>query len=450
MLRKKIFVGPAALDCNRGDQALIWEAIELVQSICPDCELAMMSEGFGDSQDPQTRQTRRLGVGILPMLIPLPKRSIRQDSKDFIDSRKSVLKMQFRAMWDFLRMCLLLLFARNKRISRCILGLESYHTYEFLYDCKAMVVKGGGFIYAYRGLRWGYFIWYSLFMVLLAQRLGIRVIILPNSFGPFETKWSRWLSRNVLGRCTIVTARESISFDILNAIMPGKARLFPDMAFDLRPDDEKWARDELARFKIPVGSGRCVGVTMRPWRFPKADDPREKYRQYVKSFICLIEHLLKNDYVPVFFAHVVGPNAHEDDRIALKDALEGISRREEIVYVDGDYNCRQVKAFYGLMDFMVCTRFHSAIFSISQNIPCMAVSYQGYKATGIMKDIGLEDYMVSIDHLEEDLLINLFDRLIVEQGQIRQKMRGYMESCTQRLSNLRDQVAAELGREPDR
>jgi colanic acid/amylovoran biosynthesis protein len=141
----------------------------------------------------------------------------------------------------------------------------------------------------------------------------------------------------------------------------------------------------------------------------------------------------------------VGPHAHEDDRIALRAVLEETSVAERVRFVDGDYDCRQVKALYQFMDFMVCTRFHSAIFSVAQNVPCVAVSYQGYKAPGIMQEIGLQDYCLSIETVNAESLIEAYEKLVAAREEVKQKMKIYMDACRQRLADLQHLVDQEIG-----
>lgn len=442
---KKFLICPGALDCNRGDQALAWEAIDLLREVSHNCEIAIMSDSYDDPNDSQSRQTRKRNIAIIPPILFNPRRVASKKKYEVIDSGWSLAKMKLRALADAIQISLLLLLAKNRIWARLLLSKPQYRTYTYLRSCRALVVKGGGYIYSYRGLRWAYYILFGLFPIMLAQRCGIKVIILPNSFGPFETRWSRWLVRLVLGRCELIAAREYKSYDVLNTLIPDKAKLFPDMAFVLKPDKTTWAKKELMGYGIPLGEKKCVGITMRPWRFPNAENPQEKYANYIQTFAKFMEHLLQIGFMPVLFAHTTGPGAHENDTIALKDALHTMFLAEQIPYVDADYNCRQIKSLYSLMDFMVCTRFHSAIFSISQEIPCIAVGYQGYKASGIMGEIGLEKFNFSIDELHHDLLIEAFGNLISCQEEVKKKMKVYMNVCDEKLHTLHGLVASVIG-----
>jgi colanic acid/amylovoran biosynthesis protein len=253
------------------------------------------------------------------------------------------------------------------------------------------------------------------------------------------------LARKTLRPCDLVTAREPQSFNAINVLIPDKAELYPDMAFRLVAESPEWAQAELVRHGVPVLEKTCVGITMRPYRFPDSRNPSQKYATYIQSFAKLLEYLLENDYVPVLYAHTIGPNPHEDDRIALRHTLEAVSKADRVFYIHSDYNCRQIKSLYGLMDFMICTRFHSAIFSIAQQVPCLAISYQGPKAEGIMEEAGLKDFVYSIYEIDADLLIEAFERLVSKQEEVKQKMNVYMSDCLQRLNELDELVMAKSG-----
>jgi len=445
----KIMIAPSSLDCNKGDQALMRQAVEVIRSADDSCELGIMAEGSSGDDNAQVRQTRRLGVKIFSTVLPHPRRVAGEGVREILDSGWSLWKMRFRAVLDFFQSLLLLLFSRHPLLIRCLLGKERFRTYNYLRSCRALVVRGGGFIYAHGGIYWAYFIWFSLFNLALAHRCGVPVIVLPNSFGPFVTRWSRWWTGRVLGRCRIVTAREPVSRDVFKHAIHGQPLLFPDMAFGLEPAAASWARSELGKLGVPLGQRPCIGVTMRPWRFPGSKDPRAKYESYLRAFVSFLEYAVARGYAPVLFAHSVGPHAHEDDRLALDAAMKSSSVVDELILIDNDYDYRQAQALYGQMDYMVCTRFHSAIFCINQTVPCLAVSYQGYKVRGIMGEIGLENFVLPIDNINAAGLISAFKSLQAESGTVRRKMEDYINVCRSRLDELRRLVAGELSSPSD-
>jgi colanic acid/amylovoran biosynthesis protein len=312
-------------------------------------------------------------------------------------------------------------------------------------EADAVVIKGGGFMYAYRSPTYAYYLWYVCYHTRLAQRLGVPVAILPNSFGPFETAFSRRFIARLLDRCALVATRESVSQKELDRLIPGKAKPFPDMAFLLRvgPEDRAWARTELQSNGVRT-DGRAVGITMRPWRFPGHPDPSAAYDAYLNAMAQFIVYLRERGFQPVLFAHVQGPGSHEMDRLAL-DACRQRFADDPPVLVDGDYDCVQVKALYSHLGYMVGTRFHSCIFAMAQAIPTLAIGYQGYKASGIMSDMELGAFSVDIEHLTAEALVERFSLLVERREEAVEHGRAYVEKAAGRLAELGPLLAAAIG-----
>ena len=62
-----------------------------------------------------------------------------------------------------------------------------------------------------------------------------------------------------------------------------------------------------------------------------------------------------------------------------------------------------------------------------------------------MEEIGLDDFAVSIDKIDDNSLIEVFEQLVANQQEVKQKMRAYMTNCQQRLSQLENLVMIEIG-----
>lgn len=85
-----------------------------------------------------------------------------------------------------------------------------------------------------------------------------------------------------------------------------------------------------------------------------------------------------------------------------------------------------MKAVYSNFYFFVGTRFHSIIFSLTSLVPSIAIGYGGNKAKGIMGDFSLDDYVVQIQDVEPDLLVNMFDKAMTNYDVIKTKLNNSM------------------------
>src|SRR5690606_12214726 len=66
---------------------------------------------------------------------------------------------------------------------------------------------------------------------------------------------------------------------------------------------------------------------------------------------------------------------------------------------------------YSNLDFFVGTRFHSVIFSMTSCVPSIAIAYGGNKGRGIMQDFNLSEYVIHIDDVNKEDLLEMFLRL---------------------------------------
>jgi colanic acid/amylovoran biosynthesis protein len=80
-----------------------------------------------------------------------------------------------------------------------------------------------------------------------------------------------------------------------------------------------------------------------------------------------------------------------------------------------------IRSAYGFMDIFLGTRMHSNIFAISQGVPTLAIAYL-YKTTGIMQDLGLNEWTVDIKGLDAESLTYMLIRLWNSRYKVKQKI----------------------------
>lgn len=428
---------PGCDDTNRGDQALIWETVDLAKKAGYTGHYSMIAtEECG-------RQSKTVGIDSLAYLLPHPS----MHSKSGGDNRTYGLVLKIRWAISAVR-DLLIAYPLSKKATRSFaakfLSPDQKKTYEIYRNAKAAFVKGGGFLHAYEGLTDTYKIYFFLYHINLALSMGIPVYIMPNSYGPFVSKSSRKMVKKCLDKCQLVYSRESISQQVLRESCNVDSILSRDLAMYLKKDYGFNAREYLVNKGITMENGRTVGITVRPYRFPGKPNPEELYSQYKKSVCNLIYWLIDNDYRPILIEHVFSENFHERDIICINEIAETIKRngRHIDVFSDLALNCKQMKAVYAEMDYLVGTRFHSVIFALTEKVPVIAITYGGNKGDGIMKDIGLSDYAVPIDSLIDGKLITKF-KSIVEN---RNAVNAYIEENSERIVNDFAAIVTNLSR----
>lgn len=423
---------PGCDDTNRGDQALIWETVEMARTAGFDGKYYMVST------KEKSRQSAKIGIQNIEQILPHPSSHFK--NKNNISYGK-ILKLQwaFASIFDSVK-ALLLFSAFGRKMALRFASTQIKKSLEVYMNAKAAFVKGGGFLHSYGGFASTYTVFYNLYHIILAQRMGIKVYVMPNSYGPFKGPGSAWLIKNVLRKCKIVTARESISVSSLKTI--GITCLqYPDLAFYLEMDTKLNREQSIKINNIPFGKKKCVGITMRPYRFPGMKNPTEAYDNYKKTFCKFIKWLNNEEYFPVLIEHTYSDTEHERDISCINDVVKMIGVDcEYAVFSDLSLNCRQLKYLYSKFDFLIGTRFHSVIFSIASEVPAIAITYGGNKGQGIMKDIGIGKYAIPITEMNFNCLVKSFKMLSEEKDDVKQKIQSYLSRLSQEKDSLIEQM----------
>lgn len=442
---------PSNTDLNRGDQALVWESVRLSQEAGLTGKYFLFASGETDEEiDMQTRQTRELGHDFLAPILRHPGRGGSTGRHGHFYAKQQIIQWGLRALFDGTSSSTLLCdraFVRS--FGKLFLDNDRRRTFEIMSAAKAVIVKGGGFIHSYGGLTAPYHIYYMLFHILLALKLGRPVIVMPNSFGPFEGLFVADMTRSVLSKCDAVVARESISARELGTLLGRDVPVFPDLAFFLEQSESSRMRDYLLSNGVPLGSVPCVGITVRPYRFPKSQAPLEEYRSYVNAIAGFIKWLSDEGYHAVLVAHTMGPGAHEDDRVAINDIVAASQTMSYSIIEDQHLTCRDLKTLYGQLDFLVGTRFHSIIFAMSLGVPSLAVAYGGNKGQGIMGDLGLADYVIPIEGLTLSHLKAKFCDLVANEAKIKGQMEAYIKKAVVQRESLKSFISCAIDGKKD-
>lgn len=412
---KKVIIIPSNTDLNRGDQALVWESIRIVEDVYGKerVECVLMSDIESKNADLQNRQTNALGYKIIDTVLKHPGRKFstkNEDSKAY--SKLTILQWGCQASIDYIRTRLMLSSCSAVRnFGKLFLSKTQKQTISEIESADSIFVKGGGFIHSYGATTDPYFIYFLTYHIRLAMALNKKVIILPNSIGPLKNTIARSIAIKCLRRCALVTVRENLSKQCLenNGV---NSILFPDLGFFLVPSECNMI-DYLRAKGIPMDKKKVV-ITLRPYRFQGFANPTKLFNNYINGVRTLVEYLVGKDYHVTFMAHTLGPSSHENDSLAINEVMRYLSKESltHITFIeDFDLNCRDIEKIYSYYDYMIGTRFHSVIFSLNVNVPSIAIAYGGNKSKGIMNILGNDEFSIDMDKILHDSLVNMFIKI---------------------------------------
>lgn len=417
---KKYVIIPGCSDLNRGDQALVWETKRLAEQAGFVGDFYLTTE-----RNEPIKQSEK--HGIKPIIPVLEHPSRKYKNKDNINYSVG-LKFKWGLVAILDTICSLLLLNRVTRpLMSSFLSKEKKKALEIFEECDAVFMKGGGLLQTYGGLTSTYSMFFWTFPIFLAHALNKNVYVMPNSFGPFEGPFVKKIAKRALDKCKVVTSRESISQEMLKNELNVESELLADLAFNLpatKTDNEKIIK----KYDLPKNK-KLVGFTMRPYRFPNSINPEEAYTSFKEEMASFIHWVYTEGYMPVIVEHTLAKNAHENDGQCIREVVEMLDKKEYRLVSNQSLDCQDLKKIYSMFDYIVGTRFHSAIFSFSEGVPGIAISYTGNKSVGIMHDMKLDNFVIKIEDVNANKLKTKFKNLVDNEDDVREKLHAYVDKA---------------------
>ena len=237
-----------------------------------------------------------------------------------------------------------------------------------------------------------------------------------------------------LNRYSLITARESITYDaLLNAGINKNTKLYPDPAFQLDKIDPKLSDDFSER--------NIVGINVSPLIMKYERNKNitwENYRQ-------LIRYILQTTEMQIaLIPHVV--QLGNDDRIPLQVLYDEFKESGRVVMIE-DHNCMELKGYISHLRMFICARTHASIAAYSTCVPTLVTGYS-VKANGIAKDIfgTCEHYVVPVQSLQKnDELVSAFQWLTGHENVIRGYLREFMPSYCAKAQNAGQEIKRLIG-----
>lgn len=258
----------------------------------------------------------------------------------------------------------------------------------------------------------------------------------------------------------MVLIRDAVSMEVWKGWRVPRVRgfLVPDLALGRPPET---CRAEALALLQSHGAGEeqgrpWLGVTLMNWgtinrTFLRQDEYEEAVAAAVRDFVT------RTGGQAFLFVQVHGPSFGQDDAVPARRVRQRLADLGDRVVLVGKWVAPTLlRAAYGKMDLFLGTRLHSNLFALTEGVPVVAIGYQ-YKTRGIMRMLGLEEYVVEIDAIAAETLVPLVRRAWSENRALRahiaSELRRLREETAQ-AGNLiaqdyrRGRQSAEPGGEP--
>lgn len=252
----------------------------------------------------------------------------------------------------------------------------------------------------------------------LAAKLNKKLILLPQTYGPFNDNKVRKKAQESTRNSTMAWARDKDSFKVLKALLADKFdekkhHCGVDVAFLLQPKNafEKLDSSLSNLLKNKEPERPLVGINVSGLIYNDPDGARINYgfkSDYKVVLVGFITKLLETTQARiVLIPHVMDKGDHyESDIKACYDLVKSIQNQDSqrLLVAPEMLNESEVKWLISKMDWFCGTRMHSTIAGLSSCVPTAAISYSD-KTKGVFETCQQDQFVYDPRVLLEDDII---------------------------------------------
>jgi polysaccharide pyruvyl transferase WcaK-like protein len=377
---------------NLGVSALAESSVKIILNKWSDAEVILLGSGYKPQQHRLFISDKEISVKTLP---------VRFCKNIFLP-------------YHFLRFVLYGLLVKvlpTSQLKNTLVNRNPYFKILYEMDLVADITGGDSFsdIYGFRRFFLGFLRkWLIIF-------LGKKLILLPQTYGPFKKNITKAMARYLLKRAQKIYSRDRESLEYVKNLLGGntengKVQFAPDVAFVL--DSRKPTDFDASPLSKIRKNTTVVGLNISGLLFNGGytqDNMFGLKTDYRTLIPAVVRMLLENkDVVVLLVPHVFPPTGYEvesDPNACLKvyEQLKQIYSGR-IFLVEVQYDQGEMKYIIGLCDFFIGSRMHTCIAALSQGIPAIGLAYSK-KFEGVFRSVGAEHSVIDMRSRNHDEIL---------------------------------------------
>lgn len=213
-----------------------------------------------------------------------------------------------------------------------------------------------------------------------AMKIGIPIVFLPQTLGPFENESNYKLAEKILKYATKIFIRDNKFVEQLNRMGVDYTET-KDLSAYMQP--EFWDID-IKQNSVGINvSGLCYSNTFR-----SLSGQFSLYPELIERLIVYFRNEGKTVYLIPHSYHYDDPEPSNDDIEACRMAYDRLEDKTNIILLDDNLTSPQVKYVISKMSFFIGTRMHSNFAAIYTHVPVFGLAYS-YKFAGAFDSNGL-------------------------------------------------------------
>lgn len=285
----------------------------------------------------------------------------------------------------------------------------------------------------------------NFFYVSLPQMLallsGARLVLMPQTVGPFQGKISQMIAKYILNRADIVYSRDVDGIKKLEEFIgsnDGKLRQSYDVAFALDPKEPTGFKDiGLHDGELGLNVGLNVsGLLFNDKNIFNMSTFTNQYKELIYELIHYIIEIKQANVILI--PHVMGDlEIFESDVTACRNIIKKLEKiypqKISIAGVGCDQN--EIKYIIGECDFFIGSRMHACIAALSQNIPSVGIAYSD-KFRDVFETINAGDLAVDYRHSGKQKIIDTIGNAIDRRQELSTDLEERMKEVRKSVLDI--------------
>ena len=216
---------------------------------------------------------------------------------------------------------------------------------------------------------------------LLIEKMGIPLILDPQTYGPFNKEYNKKKAKKVIESATCVMARDQMSAEYVANFSEKKIYVTTDLAFSL--PFHKAAIDSIEKIKVGLNASSLL-VKNKTESTETKFKLKTNYDQYLRE---LLQLLTANEKYEIYII----PHVERDAGDELKKEFPNLH------YLEPFDNPISAKSFISQMDVFIGARMHATIGAFSAGVATIPTAYSR-KFKGLYESLGYK-YVVDLAEL---------------------------------------------------
>jgi colanic acid/amylovoran biosynthesis protein len=271
-------------------------------------------------------------------------------------------------------------------------------------------IRGGDSFSDIYGLR--QFLFGSLTSI-IAILLGKQLVLLPQTYGPYDSGVARSVAKYIVRRSAVVLCRYRDGVSAIKHMLGSNSsipvRFCPDVAFmldSLKPENPKISPPLQQDAMSPL-IGININGLMYNGGYTQGNMFGLKFDYKEMALKMMVELLEKTDVNLLLIPHTFGPPGNiNSDPDASRDVINALPKeyKARVHMVMDEYDQSEIKGIIGMCDFLIGSRMHACIAALSQGIPTAGIAYS-HKFIGVFDSIGSGETVIDARSLDMDTVI---------------------------------------------